>query len=107
MSVSRGWQGLSEPAPISKPCGGWKRNLPEMHQPVIRCAYTGLMETNTTFTHNGITYKVMQIKTHSDQFTAQLGWSHFAELKRGNGRRAYLANLNIVDGVVAQMKVVM
>jgi hypothetical protein len=78
-----------------------------MRHSVISCAYTEPMETNTTFTHNGITYKVVQIKTHSDQFTAQLGWSHFAELKRANGRRAYLANLNIVDGVVAQMKVVM
>jgi hypothetical protein len=65
------------------------------------------METNTTFTHNGITYKVMQIKTHSEKFSTELGWSHFAELKRANGRRAYLANLNIVDGAVAQMKVVM
>ena len=58
MSVSRGWQGLSEPAPIWKPCGGWKRNLPEMHQSVIRCAYTGLMETN----------KPIKIKTGTYQY---------------------------------------
>ena len=50
VSVLGGWQGLSEPAPISKPCGGWKKNQAEMHQSVIRCAYTGLMETTTTYT---------------------------------------------------------
>jgi hypothetical protein len=43
VSVVGVWQGLSEPAPISKPCGGWKINQPEMHQRVIRCAYNGDM----------------------------------------------------------------
>lgn len=65
------------------------------------------METNTTFTFNGITYKVTKIKTHSAEFNAQLGWTHFAELKRANGRRSYLANINVIDGEVAQMKVVL
>jgi len=82
VSVSRGWQGLSEPAPISKPCGGWKRNLPEMHQRFIRCAYNGLMETNTRTsrktTRQGVfnTLKSSGWTQHTSTSTSIRGYRH-------------------------------
>ena len=72
----------------------------------ISCAYTSGMETNTTFTANNTIFKIVQIKTHSDQFTAQLGWTHFAEVKRANGRKSYFANLLMVDGTLVDTKIV-
>jgi peroxiredoxin len=71
------------------------------------------MTTTTTFTTFTITkwggdttYKITNIKEHSAKFTAELGWSHFAEMKRLNGRRSYLANLMIVNGEVTNMNIV-
>ena len=81
-----------------------------MHQSGIRCAYTSGMETNTTFTittwTGDTTFRITKVKEHSTEFTAQLGWTHFVEMKRINGRRDYLANLLVVDGEVINMKVV-
>jgi hypothetical protein len=65
------------------------------------------METNTTFTNNNTKFTIVQIKEHSDNFRTQLGWTHFAEVKRPNGRKTYFANLLVVDGEVIQTKVVM
>jgi hypothetical protein len=65
------------------------------------------METNTTFINNNTKFSIVQIKEHSDNFKTQLGWSHFAEIKRVNGRKTYFANLLIIDGAVVQTKVVM
>jgi len=65
------------------------------------------METNTTFTTNNTTYRITKVKEHSTEFTAQLGWTHFVEMKRINGRRDYLANLLVVDGEVINMKVIL
>lgn len=74
---------------------------------VIRCAYNGHMETNTTFTSNNDIFKIVQIMPHGENFQRELGWSHFAEVKRANGRKHYYANLLIVDGVLVQSKVVL
>jgi hypothetical protein len=65
------------------------------------------METNTTFISNNTKFTIVQIKEHSDNFRTQLGWTHFAEVKRANGRKSYYANLLVVDGAVLQTKVVM
>ena len=78
------------------------------------CVYTKDMTTTTTtpatFTitkwGGDTTYKITNIKEHSAKFTAELGWSHFAEMKRLNGRRSYLANLMIVNGEVTNMNIV-
>jgi hypothetical protein len=57
-------------------------------------------------THKNQTYKIVQIKTAPDNFREQLGWTHFAEVKRPNGKKSYWANIFIVDGVIVQSKVI-
>jgi hypothetical protein len=61
----------------------------------------------TTFTSKNTTFKIIEIKQHNANFTAQLGWTHFAAVQRLNGRKTYYANLLIVDGVVLNDTVVM
>jgi hypothetical protein len=78
-----------------------------MRHLVISGGYDVCMETNTTFINNNTKFTIVQIKEHSENFSTQLGWSHFAEIKRVNGRKSYYANLLIVDGAVVQTKVVM
>jgi hypothetical protein len=65
------------------------------------------METNQTFNSNNDTFKIVQIKPHGENFQRELGWTHFAEVKRANGRKHYYANLLIVDGVLVQSKVLL
>jgi hypothetical protein len=72
----------------------------------ITCAYDGCMNT-TTFTSKNTTFKIIEMKQHNDNFTAQLGWTHFAAVQRLNGRKTYYANLLIVDGVVLNDTVVL
>lgn len=60
-----------------------------------------------TFSNKGQNWQVIQIKEHSEIFSSQIGWSHFAEIKRPNGRNRYYANLLIVDGEVVQTSVVL
>jgi len=78
-----------------------------MHQPVISYGYDVCMETNTTFINNNTKFIILQMKEHLDTFSTKLGWSHYAEVKRANGRQTYFANLLIVDGAILQTKVVM
>jgi hypothetical protein len=65
------------------------------------------MEMNTTVESHKGKFVIVQAKAHSADFTAQLGWTHFAEIKRENGRKAYFANLLVVDGEIVDTKVVM
>ena len=78
-----------------------------MHQPAISSGYDSGMETNTTFINNNTKFIILQMKEHLDTFSTKLGWSHYAEVKRANGRQTYFANLLIVDGAILQTKVVM
>ena len=72
----------------------------------IRCAYNVCMNT-TTFTSKNTTFKIIEIKQHNDNFTAQLGWTHFAAVQRLNGRKTYFTNLFIVDGEIINSNVVL
>lgn len=82
-----------------------EKNLWEKVDNVVRCGYSEDMNT-ATISLNNINYTIVQIKDHGDNFKAQLGWTHFAEVKRINGRRTYFANLLIVDGEIMDSKVI-
>lgn len=65
------------------------------------------METNQTFNSHNSTFKILEIKAHNDNFTSQLGWTHFAAVQRLNGRKVYYTNLFIVDGEIIKSNVVL
>ena len=72
----------------------------------LRFSYQVQEEDKMEITHKNQTYKIVQIKTTSDNFRTQLGWTHFAEVKRPNGKKSYFANIYIVDDVIVQSKVI-
>ena len=59
------------------------------------------------FSNKGQNWEVVEIKEHSTNFVTQLGWTHFAGIKRPNGKKVYYANLLIVDGEVVNTTVVL
>jgi hypothetical protein len=42
--------------------------------------------TTTTFNTNKDTIQIVELKTHNDNFRTPLGWTHFAAVKRINGK---------------------
>ena len=61
----------------------------------------------TKFNSKNQSWVIVDVKDHSDNFKAQLGWSHFAAIKRTNGKKVYYANLLVVDGAVVDTTVVL
>ncbi len=59
------------------------------------------------FSNKGQNWEVVEIKEHSNIFHTQLGWTHFAGIKRPNGKKVYYANLVIENGEVINSLVVM
>ena len=59
------------------------------------------------FSNKGQNLEVVEIKEHSSIFSSQLGWTHFAGIKRPNGKKVYYANLVIENGKVINSLVVM
>jgi hypothetical protein len=59
------------------------------------------------FSNKGQNWEVVEIKEHSSIFSSQLGWTHFAGIKRPNGKKVYYANLLIIDGEVVDTTVVL
>ena len=59
------------------------------------------------FSNKGQKWEVVEIQEHSTNFVTQLGWTHFAGIKRPNGKKVYYANLLIVDGEVVNTTVVL
>ena len=59
------------------------------------------------FTHKNQQWIIVEIKTHSDNFRTQLGWTHFAAVKRPTGKQVYYTNLFIVNDEVAQANVIL
>jgi hypothetical protein len=41
------------------------------------------------FTHKNQEWMIVEIKTHNDNFRTQLGWTHFAAIKRPSGKKIY------------------
>ena len=70
------------------------------------CVYTEDM-TTTTFSTNKDTFEIVELKTHNDNFRTQLGWTHFAAVKRINGKKVYYCNLFISNGEVLKSNVVL
>ncbi len=66
----------------------------------------GIM-VGTRFSSKNQSWVIVEVKDHSDNFKAQLGWSHFAAIKRINGKKVYYANLLVVDGEVVDTTVVL
>jgi hypothetical protein len=62
---------------------------------------------STKFISKNQVWEIVEIKEHSNNFVAQLGWTHFAGIKRPNGKKLYYANLQIVDGEVVNTTVVL
>jgi hypothetical protein len=61
----------------------------------------------TKFNSKNQSWVIVEVKDHSDNFKSQLGWSHFAAIKRINGKKVYYANLLVVDGEVVNTTVVL
>lgn len=61
----------------------------------------------TKFNSKNQSWVIVEVKDHSDNFKSQLGWSHFAAIKRTNGKKVYYANLLVVDGAVVDTTVVL
>ncbi len=59
------------------------------------------------FSNKGQKWEVVEIKEYSTNLVTQLGWTHFAAIKRPNGKKLYYANLLIVDGEVVNTTVVL
>lgn len=59
------------------------------------------------FSNKGQNWEVVEIKEHSNIFRTQIGWTHFAGIKRPNGKKVYYANLVIENGKVINSLVVM
>jgi hypothetical protein len=51
-------------------------------------------------------YEITQIVEHTKQISDHTGFTHFAEIKRPNGKKLYCANLLIVNGRIVQSKVI-
>ena len=41
------------------------------------------------FSNKGQNWEVVEIKEHSSIFSSQLGWTHFAGIKRPNRKKVY------------------
>ena len=52
-------------------------------------------------------YEITQIVEHTKKISDHTGFTHFAEIKRPNGKKLYCANLLIVNGRIVQSKVIL
>jgi hypothetical protein len=59
------------------------------------------------FTYQNVGFVVVRSNECSQNFTDQLGWSHWAEVKRTNGKKSYFANLLVVNEEVLDSLVVL
>lgn len=59
------------------------------------------------FKHKNQDWVIVEIKNHNDNFRTQLGWTHFAMIKRPNGNKTYCTNLLVENGQVLQANVVL
>jgi hypothetical protein len=78
---------------VGMPNGGWLKRR--------------VIMVGTKFSSKNQSWVIVEVKDHSDNFKAQLGWSHFAAIKRTNGKKVYYANLLVVDGAVVDTTVVL
>jgi hypothetical protein len=61
---------------------------------------------NMTFINNGQKFRITEIM-EAYGTVRDLGWSHFAEVKRPNGTKGYYANLFISNGEILNSTVVL
>lgn len=59
------------------------------------------------FIYRNQKWVVAEVTDHSDNFKAQLNWTHFAGVVRPNGTKMYWANLLVVDGEIVDSLVVL
>jgi hypothetical protein len=59
------------------------------------------------FTHKNQEWMIVEIKTHNDNFRTQLGWTHFAAIKRPSGKKIYCTNLLVINDEVVQANVIL
>lgn len=65
------------------------------------------VERGDRFAHCRDTYEITQIVEHTKQIREHIGFTHFAEIKRPNGKKLYCANLLVVNGRIVQSKVIL
>ena len=59
------------------------------------------------FNYTNQEWVIVQSTEASKNFTDQLGWSHWAEVKRPNGKKSYFANLLVVNDEILDSLVVL
>jgi hypothetical protein len=59
-----------------------------------------------TFSNKGQNFKVAEIMVATG-IIAEMGWTHFAAVKRPNGSKSYYANLVIVNDEIVHSVVVL